>query len=456
LSGIYIHIPFCKQACNYCNFHFSTSLKQKEAFIIALVREITSSPSLLQKEKGEAEIKADETSSPSLLQKEKGEAEIKADETSSPSLLQKEKGEAEMAQKEIISTLYFGGGTPSILTVEDLKIIFDALHTRFVFADAIEITLEANPDDITDLKLQEWRAMGINRLSVGIQSFLEDELKWMNRAHTAAESLICIDKIKTAGFTNFSVDLIYGSALLSDADWKKNVQTVIEKNIPHISCYALTVEPKTALDKMIALKKKAPVDAEKQAQQFLLLMDWMSEAGYEHYEISNFAKPGLRSKHNSSYWSGEKYYGFGPSAHSYFPSSMSGSPLKGGSLIEEGRYSELPGEPPLGDDSPRRRWNIANNALYIQSLQKNILPFEEEALTATQQLNEYIMTALRTMEGVSTTLISIKFGEEAANKIKAASRKYLDTGKIILQHNKIILTKEGKLFADGIAADLFF
>ena len=323
-----------------------------------------------------------------------------------------------------VSTLYFGGGTPSILTIEDLKIIFDALHKRFVFTTDIEITLEANPDDITDLKLQEWKQAGINRLSVGIQSFLEEELQWMNRAHTAAESLVCIDKIKAAGFTNFSVDLIYGSPLLSDEGWKKNVQTVIEKNIPHISCYALTVEPKTALDKMIALKKKAPVDTERQAQQFLLLMKWMRDAGYEHYEISNFAKPGLRSKHNSSYWSGEKYYGFGPSAHSF--------------------------------DGKNRRWNIANNALYMQSLQKGIIPFEEEQLTTTQQLNEYIMTALRTMEGISLEFISTKYGKDAVSIIEAVSAKYQGTGKLIIENEKIILTEEGKLFADGIAADLFF
>ncbi len=404
MSGIYIHIPFCKQACNYCNFHFSTSLKQKDELLIALVKEIQPSPYPL---KGEIE-------------------EIEAE-----------------VDKEIIDTLYFGGGTPSILSIDDLKIIFNALHKRFVFADDIEITLEANPDDITNLKLQEWKNIGINRLSVGIQSFIEEELKWMNRAHTAADSLLCIDKIIAAGFTNFSVDLIYGSPLLSDDDWKKNVRTVIEKNIPHISCYALTVEPKTALDKMIALKKKAPVDAEKQAGQFLLLMDWMSEAGYEHYEISNFAKPGYRSKHNSSYWSqtpegnGEKYYGFGPSAHSYFPF--------------------IPGESSAAaDDSPMRRWNIANNALYIQSLQKNIIPFEEEILTETQQLNEYIMTALRTMEGIDTNFISTKYGEIAGSKVKFASCKYEETGKLKIENGKIILTREGKLFADGIAADLFF
>ncbi len=394
MPGIYIHIPFCKQACNYCNFHFSTSLKQKEALIDALVKEINH---------------------PLYQPKD---------------------------ENEIITTLYFGGGTPSILNITDLERIFEALHKRFVFADDIEITLEANPDDITDSKLQKWKTIGINRLSVGIQSFLEDELQWMNRAHTAAESLICIDKIQAAGFNNFSIDLIYGSPLLSDADWKRNVQTVIDKNIPHISCYALTVEPKTALNKMIALKKKAPVDAERQARQFLLLMDWMKAAGYEHYEISNFAKPGFRSKHNSSYWQGEKYYGYGPSAHSYFPQGE--------------QFSADRGEPLLESDPPRRRWNIANNALYIQSLQKDIIPFEEEILTGTQQLNEYIMTALRTMEGINTNYISSKFGEDESNKIKAASSKYEATGKLIIENGNIILTKEGKLFADGIAADLFF
>ncbi len=333
------------------------------------------------------------------------------------------KGEMEEIGKEVINTLYFGGGTPSILSIDDLKIIFDVLGKRFVFADDIEITLEANPDDITDLKLQQWKEVGINRLSVGIQSFLDDELKWMNRAHTAAESLVCIDKIKAAGFTNFSVDLIYGSPLLSNDEWGRNVQTALEKEIPHISCYALTIEPKTALAKMITLKKKAPVDAEKQAQQFLLLMDWMEIAGYEHYEISNFAMPGFRSKHNSSYWSGEKYYGFGPSAHSF--------------------------------DGESRRWNIANNALYIQSVQKNIIPFEQEILTQTQQLNEYIMTSIRTIEGISLDYVRAKFGEHKSSIIEASCNKYENTGKLIRENRKIILTASGKLFADGIAADLF-
>jgi oxygen-independent coproporphyrinogen-3 oxidase len=342
---------------------------------------------------------------------------------SSPKGREMEEIEAKIGM-EIISTLYFGGGTPSILNADDLKMIFDALHERFLFADDIEITLEANPDDITDEKLKEWKSIGVNRLSVGIQSFLEEELIWMNRAHTAAESLICIDKIRGAGFTNFSVDLIYGSPILSDTDWKKNVDLVIEKNIPHISCYALTVEPKTALDKMIALHKKEPVDAEKQSRQFLLLMDWMEAAGYEHYEISNFAKPGLRSKHNSSYWLGEPYYAFGPAAHSF--------------------------------DGKSRRWNVANNSIYIQSLQKDIIPFEEEILTETQQLNEYIMTSLRTMEGLDLDFVSSKFGEETSSKLKLASRKYESTDKLKIKNRKIILTTEGKLFSDGIAADLFF
>jgi len=382
LPGIYIHIPFCKQACHYCNFHFSTSLGQKENMIKAIAKEIAVSPLLLPEEKDDAN-----------------------------------------REQEIISTLYFGGGSPSILNIDELKSIFDALYKRFVFADDIEITLEANPDDITDIKLKEWKTLGVNRLSVGIQSFVEAELVWMNRAHNAAESLSCIDKINQAGFTNYSVDLIYGSPLLSDEDWKRNVDIVNEKNIPHISCYALTVEPKTALDKMIAQHKKENVDAEKQARQFLLLMDWMQQAGYEHYEISNFAKPGLRSKHNSSYWSGEPYYAFGPAAHSF--------------------------------DGKRRRWNIANNSLYIQSLQKNIIPFEEEVLTTTQQLNEYIMTSLRTMEGLDLDFVIEVFGEDEGSKIRVAGSKYESTGKLKEINRKLILTKEGKLFADGIAADLF-
>ena len=327
------------------------------------------------------------------------------------------------AEDNSIETLYFGGGTPSILNSDDMKIIFEALRKRFRFADDIEITLEANPDDITPHKLWEWRSAGINRLSVGIQSFFDEELKWMNRAHNAADSLACIDLIRESGFTNFSADLIYGSPLLTNDDWKKNVETLVEKNIPHISCYALTVEPKTVLQKMIALKKAAPVDAEKQASQFISLMGWMGEAGYEHYEISNYSKPGMRSRHNSSYWQGATYFGFGPSAHSF--------------------------------DGNNRRWNIANNAMYVQSLKNSIIPFEEEILTPTQHLNEYIMTALRTIEGLDLELVQSKFGGQYPEQLLKASEKWEAGGKLNTGKGKIVLTTEGKLFADGIAADLF-
>ncbi|MES2430629.1 MAG: radical SAM family heme chaperone HemW [Bacteroidota bacterium] len=372
MAGIYIHIPFCKQACNYCNFHFSTSLKQKDEFIAALIKEISLTPTI--------------------------------------------------EENNNIETLYFGGGTPSILDTDDLQQVFDALQKKFVFANDIEITLEANPDDINAEKLKDWKIIGINRFSIGIQSFLNEELIWMNRAHNAEESIKCIDLVKDAGFDNFSVDLIYGSPLLSNDDWKRNVDIIIEKKIPHISCYALTVEPETALDKQIAQHKKEPVDPERQAAQFLLLMDWMQKAGYEHYEISNFAKPGIRSKHNSSYWQQKKYYGFGPSAHSY--------------------------------DGRMRKWNISNNALYIQSLKNNELNFEEEILTETQILNEYIMTSLRTMEGLNLNTVTNRFGKDKSEKLKMKSEKWQN--KVNLIDSSIRLTNEGKLFADGISADLFF
>jgi len=381
LSGIYIHIPFCRQACHYCNFHFSTSLQSKNALLTALVKEIDLTP-------------ADTPTS-----------------TIQP-------------LKDTCETIYFGGGTPSILEPEELSMIFDALQAKFFIPEDAEITLEANPDDISPGKLNQWRQLGINRLSVGVQSFSEQELVWMNRAHTAADSMRCIDEIKDAGFTNYSIDLIYGSPLLSNENWKQTISTVVKKDIPHISCYALTVEPKTALDKMIIQHKRAPVDPELQAEQFLFLMDRMEQAGYEHYEISNYAKPGMRSKHNSSYWQGKHYYGFGPSAHAY--------------------------------NGISRKWNIANNALYIQSLQKNVIPFEEELLTKTQQLNEYIMISLRTMEGIDLEKICVQFGEKYTNVLLEASNKYTKAQQLENIHSNLLLTKAGKLFADGIAADLFF
>ena len=378
MAGIYIHIPFCKQACNYCNFHFSTSLQLKDELIAAMIKEIH-------------------------LVTEKAN---------------------HSSEKELCETIYFGGGTPSLLSIKELNNILASLYSKFEIAKDAEITLEANPDDITAEKLQLWKKVGINRLSIGVQSFLDQELVWMNRAHSSADSLRCIDEIKNAGFSDYSIDLIYGSPLLNNQDWLNTIDTVINKNIPHISCYALTVEPKTALHKMIAQNKKESVDAEKQAEQFVLLMNQMEQAGYEHYEISNFSKPGRRINHNSSYWQGKKYYGFGPAAHSY--------------------------------DGIKRKWNVSNNALYIQSLKKNSIPSEEETLTLTQSINEYIMTSLRTIEGLDLEKINSLFGTNYINQLLNASKKYIQSEKIIQQNNRLILTKQGKLFADGIAADLFF
>ena len=376
MAGIYIHIPFCKQACTYCNFHFSTSLAQKSNVLDALNKEILLTTVF-------------------------------------------------NAGSEKIETIYFGGGTPSLLSAAELKRIFETLHKKFSIAEDAEITLEANPDDINPSILTQWQHAGINRLSLGVQSFTEAELVWMNRAHHANESMESIRQIKDAGFINFSVDLIYGSPLQSNDDLKRNLEMIFTEQVPHISCYALTVETKTALHKMIDQKKSAPVDAEKQAAQFLLLMDSMKSNGYEHYEISNYAKPGMRSKHNSSYWQGKPYYGFGPSAHSF-------------------------------DGKNNRRWNIANNALYVQSIQKSIIPFEEEILTPTQQLNEYIMTSLRTMEGMDMEMLKVNFGKDNYENLRSVSKKYIDSGKLIFENEQLILTGEGKLFADGIAADLFF
>ncbi|MEO6548417.1 MAG: radical SAM family heme chaperone HemW [Ferruginibacter sp.] len=381
MSGVYIHIPFCKQACHYCNFHFSTSTGLKKQFLAALLKEIylTAAPS---------------------------------------------NAPLPQNKRESCETIYFGGGTPSILDITEVTMIIEALHKYFFVDENAEVTLEANPDDITPAKLIQWKNAGINRLSVGIQSFADDELRWMNRAHTAVDSLRCIKDIQEAGFTNYSIDLIYGSPLLSNEKWKANVKTVVENKVPHISCYGLTVEPKTALDSMIAQKKMAPVDPERQAAQFLLLMDWMEAAGYEHYEISNFALPGMHSRHNSSYWQGRKYYGFGPSAHSF--------------------------------DVVSRRWNIANNALYIKSLENDRIPFEQEMLTSNQQLNEYIMTSLRTQEGIDLEKVNHQFGEKFSVGLLRSSIKYTENNQMDNSKSHLILTKSGKLFADGIAADLFF
>jgi oxygen-independent coproporphyrinogen-3 oxidase len=368
MAGIYLHIPFCKQACHYCNFHFATSLRYKNELLQALLKE-------------------------TLLRKDYlGDA--------------------------IVETIYFGGGTPSLLSIEDLRLQIDMLRENFTVAEDAEITLEANPDDITEDILKSWKQVGVNRLSIGIQSFFEEDLQWMNRAHNAQQAISNL-QLARLYFDNITIDLIYGTPQLTNEKWKYNVDTAIAMDIPHLSCYALTVEPKTPLQKMIDQHRSPDVDPDKQSSQFLLLMDWMQQAGYEHYEISNFAKPGWRSRHNSSYWSGAHYLGLGPSAHSF--------------------------------NGHSRQWNVANNQQYIEAINKNSIPYEIEELTPTQQLNEYIMTALRTMEGIDLQ----KINEEERNRILYESRNYLNSGLMTQEGNYLLLTKEGKLLADGIAAALF-
>lgn len=322
----------------------------------------------------------------------------------------------------VIETIYFGGGTPSLLSVNQLASIIQSIHKKFPVSAGAEVTLEANPDDINTRVLHEWQNVGINRLSVGIQSFDDKELRWMNRAHTSQQSLECIDDILLAGFTNFSADLIYGSPLSTNESLQYNTEIIFNKNIPHVSCYALTVEPKTRLHTMIKKHLSKPVSADTQAWQFSLLVDWMQNAGYEQYEISNFAKPGFRSRHNSSYWQGIPYYGFGPSAHSF-----------------NGRT---------------RRWNLPNNALYIQSIQNNTIPYEEEELTEVQHYNEYVMTALRTREGISIEKVKNDFGDYS-EKLLAGVKKYIQHNLMTCSNEHLTLTNKGKFLADGIAADLF-
>ncbi len=324
---------------------------------------------------------------------------------------------------EPVSTIYFGGGTPSILSIESIKRLLQTLHETFTVDTQKEITLEANPDDITYANLLSWKQAGITRLSIGVQSFFEQDLQWMNRAHNALQAVESIKMATNAGFNNITIDLIYGTPGLSDEHWHYNVHKAIELGVPHLSCYALTVEPKTALEKMIAQNKVANVDADTQARHFELLTTWLQQAGYEHYEISNFAKPGYRSRHNSSYWQGAAYLGLGPSAHSF--------------------------------NGISRQWNVANNALYIKSIQNGIVPFEIEMLTSTQQYNEYIMTSLRTIEGVSLAKVSDTFGDAQYQQLLQGAQPHIAQNNLCILNNRLHVTKQGRFFSDGIAADLF-
>lgn len=329
-----------------------------------------------------------------------------------------------LSQHQPVETIYFGGGTPSLLTVQELDSLLSAIHSHYTVAAGAEITLEANPDDVQPGLLREWKVLGINRLSLGVQSFFEEDLKWMNRAHNAGDALRCCRWALEEGFQNFSIDLIYGGPTLSDVHWAENIETAVKMGIPHLSCYALTVEPKTALDQLIRQGKKEDVDLDKQARQFLYLMEKAEAGGYEHYEISNFAQPGKRSRHNSAYWLGKSYLGIGPSAHSF--------------------------------NGQSRQWNIAHNAQYIQALQQKSIPFSIETLSVVQQLNEYIMIALRTAEGIQLDTVNTRFGPAIAAELERKSRVWKERGTIVQNNNAIQLNAEGKLLADGIASDLFF
>ncbi|TMI70240.1 MAG: radical SAM family heme chaperone HemW [Bacteroidetes bacterium] len=368
MAGIYLHIPFCRQACYYCNFHFVTSPRHKNELLAALLKEL--------------ELRR----------------EYLGDST--------------------VETIYFGGGTPSLLETQELRSQVEQIRSVYPLSDNPEITLETNPDDINGEKLAAWKELGINRLSIGVQSFFEEDLQWMNRAHNASQAFESV-QMALQYFDNITIDLIYGTPLLSNEKWEQNVSTATRLNIPHLSCYALTVEPKTPLQKMIHQGKLQDVNPDKQSEQFLLLMQWLKDAGYEHYEISNFARPGFRSRHNSAYWQGKKYLGIGPSAHSF--------------------------------DGKSRQWNIANNIQYTASILQNNIPFEKEVLTATQKTNEYIMTSLRTIEGLDLS----RLDDITRGKLQAIAKKYIDAGLMKRNDDFLVLTKEGKLLADGIAAELF-
>lgn len=367
-----MHIPFCKQACTYCNFHFSTSQRYKKELVEALALEIAL--------------------------------------------------EENYIQGDVVDTVYFGGGTPSILSIEECQLLINTIHNHFTLSAGAEITLEANPDDISKEKLQGWKNAGINRLSIGVQSFFEEDLRWMNRAHDAQQAINGL-KLALEAFENITMDLIYGSPVLSDDMWRKNVETATSLGVPHLSCYALTVEEKTPLFKSIQLHKTIDVDSDRQARQFLMLMQWLKEKGYEHYEVSNFAKPGFRSRHNSSYWKGIKYLGLGPSAHSY--------------------------------NGLERRWNIANNQIYMKGVNEGLPNRETELLSVKDRLNETIMISLRTMEGLDLDEIEKNFGFTERERIFQGIQKFAENDLVRLAHSKLQLTNKGMLRADGIASDLF-
>jgi oxygen-independent coproporphyrinogen-3 oxidase len=373
MAGIYLHIPFCKKACHYCDFHFSTSPQYKEPMLKALRHEL-------------------------FLRKN-------------------------YLGNQAIETIYFGGGTPSLLSANELQVLLGEIVDQFDVSSNAEITIEANPDDLNPQRVKELRQTLINRFSIGIQSFFEEDLRWMNRAHSAIEAQSSIKRVQDAGFENITADLIYGYPLLSNPKWEHNIQELIQLHIPHISSYAMTVEPATALSTFIKKGEQKAMDEGQSAAQFLILMEQLKEAGFEHYEISNFAKPGSYSKHNSNYWEGVSYLGIGPSAHSF--------------------------------NGESRQWNISNNAKYIDQIQNGKIPSEMEVLTKENRINEYIMTSLRTSKGMDLNKIKDQFGSDYANEIKNNLEPLAEKNWILMNEQIITLTSGGKLFADHIASELF-
>lgn len=326
-------------------------------------------------------------------------------------------------QQQIIESIYFGGGTPSVLSIKEINEILDLIHSHFDVTASAEITIEANPDDLTKGKVNELRNSPINRFSIGIQSFFEEDLRWMNRAHNANEAESSIKRVQDAGFENITADLIYGYPLLSNDKWKSNIQQMIDLRIPHLSAYSMTVEPQTALGSFVRKGIQAPMNEGQSADQFLMLMSMITDNGFEQYEISNFARNGMYSKHNTNYWKGVPYLGIGPSAHSF--------------------------------NGISRQWNIANNHKYIASILQNEIPAESEILTEADKFNEYIMTSLRTKWGVDLDFLELNFPEEFMMEMQEPLAENVSQGKIERNGSSLILTTEGKLLADAIASELF-
>lgn len=373
MAGIYIHIPFCKQKCSYCDFHFSTNLHNKSNLVKAINKEL-------------------------LLRK---------NEISQP-----------------LETIYFGGGTPSILSEIELESIFETIFKNYSTQNLKEVTLEANPDDLNQEKLKFLKSTPINRFSIGVQSFFEEDLQLMNRAHNAQEAERSIKLVQDFGFDNITIDLIYGSSTTTNDMWMKNLQQAINLNVPHISSYALTVEEKTILDHQIKKGITKPVDEDRQNEQFQLLVDTLSSNNFIQYEISNFGKENYFSLHNSNYWKGIHYMGIGPSAHSY--------------------------------NGKSRAWNIANNTKYIQAINQNNLPQEIEVLNEAERFNEMIMIGLRTIYGIDVDRINSEFSQPILDLFYQEINQLIKENLIIQQENKIILKPESKFFADGIASRLFY